>query len=215
MTSPDRGGAGKSVFRTLQPLVLASSSPRRKELLSQVGLAFDAIASGIDESLPLAPESPARLVMRWAREKAEAVSKFHPDRWVLGADTAVVLSGEIFGKPSSPEEAASMLRRLSGRTHEVISAVCLVQAMSRFIRVDSVTTEVRFKGLSEDEIRAYVGSGEPSDKAGAYGIQGLGAFLVEWIRGSYTNVVGLPLCETIEMLLEQGIIEPVGPGPAD
>jgi septum formation protein len=207
----DSGGA---VYRTIQPLVLASSSPRRRELLSLLGLTFDVVVSGVDESPPAAAADPVELVRGWAREKAEAVSRLHPDRWVLGADTAVVLGGEIFGKPSSSGEAASMLERLSGRVHEVISAVCLTYRERRFVRVISVTTEVRFKKLSEDEIRAYVESGEPSDKAGAYGIQGLGAFLVESVRGSYTNVVGLPVCETVELLTGQGIIAPAGAGRA-
>jgi septum formation protein len=199
---------GSRVFRTLESLVLASSSPRRKELLEGLGLSFDVVPSGIDETL-VPGEPPPDQAARWASEKASAVSTFLPDRWVIAADTIVVLEGSILGKPADSGSAASMLRRLSGRRHEVMSGICLMNRTRGFSRAKSVVTEVEFKGLTEEEIDAYVRTGEPLDKAGAYGIQGVGAFLVRSVCGSYTNVVGLPLCETLEWLVETGEAAPL------
>ncbi|MFP5213324.1 MAG: Maf family protein [Acidobacteriota bacterium] len=196
------------LFKMLEPLVLASGSPRRKEMLDAMGLSFEVITSGVDESGGVG-EAPEALVRRWAGEKAAAVARLRPNCWVIGADTIVVLDGTIFGKPESPDEASSMLRQLAGRSHEVMSAVALARLDRGFTRVECVRTEVRFKPLSEKEIRAYVHTGEPMDKAGAYGIQGLGAFLVEAVSGSYTNVVGLPLSETLEWLKDLGVIAPL------
>jgi len=198
---------GKALFRNVQPLVLASASPRREELLRSVGLAFEVVPSGVEETSGV-EESPEELAKRWATQKTLAVSKLRADKWVLGADTIVVLEGTVFGKPDGPEEAASMLRRLSGRPHDVITGMCLVHYASRFTRADYVRTEVRFRALSDAEIRAYVATGEVLDKAGAYGIQGMGAALVRSVHGSYTNVVGLPLCETLEWLLNEEVIAP-------
>lgn len=174
-----------------------------------MGLDFEVIPSGAAESGGEG-ESPETLVKRWASEKALAVARLRPDCWVLGADTIVVPGSTILGKPSDPEAAASMLRLLSGRPHDVISGICLVRGDRHFHQVKSVRTCVRFKDLTESEIRAYVDTGESMDKAGAYGIQGPGAFLVRSIEGSYTNVVGLPLCETIQWLVELGAIAPAG-----
>jgi septum formation protein len=201
--------SGPPPFRTLQPLVLASSSPRRRELLALMGLTFEAVVSGVEESAGVLSERPEELVMRCAREKAEAVSELYPNSWVLGADTVVALGGTIFGKPADSREAVRMLGQLSGKIHEVISGFCLVNRSRQYFGIRSVATKVRFKELSEPEIRSYAGTREPLDKAGAYGIQGMGAFLVASIEGSYTNVVGLPLSETLEMLLECGVIAPV------
>jgi septum formation protein len=135
------------------------------------------------------------------------VALSYPACWVLAADTIVVLEGRVFGKPADPAEAAAMLRQLGGREHEVYTGICL-QHLSRHHRsTQVVTTRVQFKRLTDAEIRAYVATGEPLDKAGAYGIQGMGAYLVRALHGSYTNVVGLPLCETVELLTGQGIIE--------
>jgi septum formation protein len=205
MTSAD---AKARVFRSVQPLVLASSSPRRRELLLSMGLTFDVVPSRVDETVDAEGDGYS-LVEKWATEKAEAVSEQRPASWVLGADTIVLLDGRVFGKPSGYREAAFMLRELSGRTHEVVSSVCLThrnQNNPSFSKTLSVITRVTFRVISDREIDAYVGTGEPLDKAGAYGIQGRGAFLVKSVQGSYTNVVGLPLCETVDLLLEEGVI---------
>jgi septum formation protein len=209
MSSMD--SAGRSIFRNLEPLILASGSPRRKDLLQSVGLTFEVVASGVEETGGSAG-SPDSLVKRWAEEKARAVSGARPDCWVLAADTIVVLGERIFGKPDGPEEASAMLRDLSGRAHQVVSGLCLAHGGKGVLRVDSVTTRVHFKPLAEAEIAAYIHTGEPMDKAGAYGIQGMGAFLVRSVQGSYTSVVGLPLCETLEWLLQERVITPAVQG---
>lgn len=197
------------LFRTREPLVLASASPRRKDLLEALGVAFDVVPSGIDECVSPG-ESPGEQVVRWASEKAHAVSLHMPDRWVLAADTVVVLDGAVMGKPLDAGDAVEMLERLSGNSHDVLTGICLVHRKPDVLRVQCVRTAVVFKDLTQEEIHAYVRTAEPLDKAGAYGIQGMGSFLVRSIRGSYTNVVGLPLCETIEWLLEAGVIDAAG-----
>jgi septum formation protein len=194
------------MFKTLQPLILASASPRRKRLLRSVGLDFQIEPSRIAES-GLPSGNPAVDAERWAHVKSASVSAAFPDSWVLGADTIVVLDGHIFGKPADPGDAVRMLAKLSGRTHEVITGRCLMKTAAGIHKTGSVLTRVWFKDLSASEIDAYVRTGEPMDKAGAYGIQGIGAFLVKAIEGSYTNVVGLPLCEVLDWLMEEGIIE--------
>jgi septum formation protein len=204
-------GGGRShdaLYATLQPLVLASGSPRRKRLLESVGLRFQVESSRVSEEGEPAGPDPVKSAENWALKKARAVSLQFPESWVLSADTIVVLDKESFGKPAGAGDARRMLERLSGRTHEVITGVCLVRDAPAFCRAGSVVTQVTFKELSGSEIRAYIATGEPLDKAGAYGIQGRGACLVRSIAGSYTNVVGLPLCETLEWLLEQGVIAP-------
>jgi septum formation protein len=170
-------------------LVLASQSPRRREILERAGIEIRVCAAGIDES-GVAGESPEEHVRRLARAKAEAVAV--PEGGiVLGADTAVVAGGEILGKPADPDDAARMLRLLSGRWHEVVTGICLRSAGG--LAVDSQTTRVRFAPLTEDEIRRYADSGEPMDKAGGYAIQGLASKFIERIEGCYFNVVGLPM----------------------
>jgi septum formation protein len=201
------------MFKTIRPLILASESPRRKGLLLSVGVVFEVHPSSIDESVWVGAsadsgKSPAEVAKRWACLKANSISLLHPDSWILGADTIVVLDGRIFGKPTDSAEAVRMLNALSGMVHEVITGMCLIQPGGRFSRSGSVTTTVRFKKLSMEEIHAYVRTAEPMDKAGGYGIQGLGSFLVRSIEGSYTNVVGLPLCEALEWLMDENIIEP-------
>lgn len=194
------------VFTTVQPWILASGSPRRAGLLRSLGLSFEIKPSGADESRPhTRPEEQAQL---WAGEKVQTVSEQYPDHWVLGADTIVVLGQTIYGKPRDPDEARLTLIQLSGRVHQVITGLCLARRSSGYLQTVSVCTRVRFKDLSEDEIMAYVATGEPLDKAGSYGIQSLGAFLVRSVKGSYTNVVGLPLAETIEWLMRFRIIAP-------
>ena len=153
-------------------------------------------------------KNPAEIAERCACLKANTISALHRDSWILGADTIVVCDGHIFGKPSERADAVRMLQSLSGRLHEVITGMCLIQPGGKLSRSGSVTTRVHFKDLSMRETEAYVSTAEPMDKAGAYGIQGIGAFLVRSVEGSYTNVVGLPLCQTIEWLMNENIIEP-------
>lgn len=199
------------MFRNCKPLVLASHSPRRSELLRSAGVLFQVRPSRVEEpGLPggrLDPESAAAFAQNCARLKAQSVSVLQSSVWVLGADTIVMVGGRIFGKPLDKAGALQMLETLSGREHEVITGICLAFE-DRVWRLGSVATRVRFKPLSREEIAAYVKTGEPLDKAGAYGIQGAGAFLVRSLEGSYTNVVGLPLSEIIEWLMEENIIEP-------
>ena len=174
--------------------VLASQSPRRRWLLQTVGLDFDVRPADVDET-PRSGEAPEAFAARIALEKARAVAAELP---VLAADTVVALEGVILQKATDVEDAVRMLVRLSGRTHQVHTAVAVVSGP--VAREALVTTEVRFRELSVAEIRRYVGTGEPTDKAGAYGIQGAGGALVAELRGSYTNVVGLPLEETLALL---------------
>lgn len=175
-------------------LILASASPRRAEILSAAGISFKlSTPPNIDESL-IKGESPREHAARLARLKAEAV----PGDLVLGADTVVVVDGRILGKPRTVNEAAEMLRLLSGRAHEVITGVCLKSPMETVVDVEETT--VWFMILCEEEIVAYVASGEPMDKAGAYGIQGLASKFVSHIEGSYTNVMGLPVTLVYQML---------------
>lgn len=186
-------------------LFLASQSPRRRELLTQVGIAFEPLDASIDE-MPAAGEPALDYVRRVAREKAGAglmqVAAV-PGALVLGADTEVVLDGRVFGKPVDAADAARMLRALSGRTHQVISAVAVVGA-AREAEAVSVS-DVTFVALDEAEIAAYVASGEPFGKAGAYAIQGRGAGLVAHLSGSYSGVMGLPLFETLRLLRDFGV----------
>ena len=176
-------------------LILASGSPRRAELLRQAGLHFEIIVPKISEA-PLPGEAPDDFVCRTAREKAESIPA--NDAVILAADTAVVDGEHILGKPSDAQDAAAMLRSLSGRTHEVMTGVCI--RFPDWTDCFHVETRVTFRTLSEKEIVDYVATGEPMDKAGAYAIQGGAAKMVRRIDGSYSNVVGLPLCEVVEIL---------------
>jgi len=196
-------------------MILASQSPRRRELLEQIGVRFSIEAADIDET-PFPDEGAVAYVERMALEKARVIATRYPGEVVLGSDTSVIWCDRILGKPANNQDAEETLRGLSGQTHEVLSAVAIVkgqvkgqvQEPSRELlqgtreRVISVATKVTFRNLSDDEIRAYVATGEPADKAGSYGIQGKGAILVAAIQGSYSNVVGLPLTETAELLKE-------------
>ncbi len=189
------------------PLVLASASPRRAELLRQVGIAFEVRISDVAEDGDAPGVDPAAVVELHARQKALDVAAGAPGRLVLGADTVVVLDGRVLGKPGDADEAREMLRALSGRTHEVITGVALARqdgAEAEVLALEHVRTKVTFRDLREAEIEAYVAGGEPMDKAGAYGIQGRGALLVRKIEGCYSNVVGLPLSRTWEMLTALG-----------
>lgn len=178
-------------------LILASASPRRRELLASAGLEFAVVVPEIDET-PLPGETPRDTVLRLAREKASAIAARHPQARVLAADTTVVLDGRMLEKPKDTDEARRMLRSLSGRTHEVLTAYALWQ--NDTLHSDVCTTRVTFRALTDTEIETYIATGEPMDKAGAYGIQSGAAHMVRSLEGSYTNVVGLPLAEIMVML---------------
>jgi len=187
----------------LKEIILASSSPRRQSLLENLGICFSTISTNIDESF-LPQESPRDAVRRLARLKAErAVPLLREDCLLIAADTIVVLDGQVMGKPCSRDDALEMLTQLSGRYHEVITAICIRTAGG--CEVEDETTRVYFRHLSKEEIKAYVASGEPADKAGAYGIQGRGGLLVQRIEGCYFNVVGLPMSRLYLMLKKHGI----------
>jgi septum formation protein len=192
-----------------EPLILASSSPRRQELLQQAGIPFQVHPAHIPEDQNPG-EPPLNYALRLAREKATAVAQQFPERPVLGADTIVLVDQEVLGKPRDREDAARMLRLLSGRSHQVITAVCLVLANSgggrRETDTRSCTTQVSFRQLAEDEIQQYIAGGEPMDKAGAYAIQGGAARWTDGIDGEYSNVVGLPLSLVTEMLQANGLV---------
>ncbi len=182
-------------------LLLASASPRRRELLSSLGLSFEVTAADIDESVRQG-ERPRAYVERVAAQKAAAVAARNPGALVLAADTSVVVDGEVLGKPRDASDACAMLRRLSGRSHAVLSAVALDGLFRAGVVVE---TTVELCALSDEEIAWYVSTGEPMDKAGAYAVQGRGGALVRRLHGSASNVVGLPLAETIELLREAGV----------
>jgi septum formation protein len=187
-------------FQTTGRLILASASPRRRILLQDLGLAFEIIEPQVEEQ-PLAGETPEEFVIRAACDKVRAVSCEHVSSWVLGADTVVVHDSRILGKPEDAPQALSVLLSLAGKKHLVHTAFCLEKAKDQVSVSRIVTTEVWFSSFSRDIAAAYVATGEPLDKAGAYGIQGCGGFLVEKIHGSYSNVVGLPMAEVLRELL--------------
>ena len=194
------------VFTTMRKLVLASGSPRRQEFFRQLGLEFQVCCCDIDER-PLSHESPQMYVRRLALAKAATVAKHQSeDTVVVGADTAVVLQNEILGKPRDEAHGLEMLQQLRGRSHEVMTGCAVVRAGKQ--QVEVVTSRVSFHYFSDAILRAYVASGDGSDKAGGYGVQSGGAFLVRHIKGSYSNVIGLPMTELVQILLDLGIIEP-------
>jgi len=211
-------------------IILASASPRRKELLERLGFTVKVIPSAVDE-VRNEDEAAENFVKRMARTKCLAVvdrlnqtmyptepggdpaarrypaaggSRTQETRWVIGADTVVVLGDRILGKPKDTAEAAEMLHRLGGSNHRVITGFCIHDLNKNKEGIQAVSTEVRFKRLTSSEIEKYIAVGESMDKAGAYAVQGVGAYLIDSIVGSYTNVVGLPLCQTVEMMEEMG-----------
>jgi septum formation protein len=190
-------------------LILASSSPRRQELLREIGIPFQVHAADINED-QIAGEDPREYALRLAREKAQAVAARYPQSYVLGADTIVVVEGEVLGKPKDYADAARMLRKLSGRSHEVTTAVSLIapDAVAPGMRTETraCTTQVCFRELTEDEIQQYVASGEPMDKAGAYAIQGGASRWTDRIEGEWSNVVGLPLSLVTDLLRTYGLL---------
>ena len=183
-------------------VVLASASPRRRELLALIGIEHSVVPSNFDETMQPG-EEPLGHALRLAVEKAGAVASAHPDAVVIGADTVVVLDGEVLGKPSTPAAAGGMLRQLNGRTHTVITAVAV--AYGGAVRQGAEQVAVTFRRLDDDEVDAYVATGEGMDKAGAYGIQGFGATIVERIEGDYFAVMGLPLVRLVGLLREVGV----------
>jgi septum formation protein len=192
-------------------LILASASPRRRELLAQLALPFTVIPADVDEQ-QLAAEVPTAYVIRVAQAKAQHLSQRFPEALVLGADTIVVLDKQILGKPGSAEVARQMLTRLSGRQHIVMTGLALLRQCQQFVRLDTVRTLVCFRPVSRAEIEHYIATGEPLDKAGAYAIQGAAVAFVESLEGCYTNVVGLPLRRTAALLHAAGVSVPTIPG---
>ncbi len=192
-------------FAVAPKFILASKSPRRRYLLKQAGLNFVVVPSRVDES-NISIRNPKAYVLKLAELKAKDVAQNYPESWVIGADTIVVIGDSILGKPRSRNDAHQMLSKLSGQTHQVYTgfAICCKARKKLFSQV--VKTDVIFKELSEEEIQWYINTPEPFDKAGAYAIQGIGTFLVRSIHGSYTNVVGLPVCEVIEFLIKEGLL---------
>ena len=186
-------------------IVLASRSPRRSELLKQLGFDFDIIPSRVEENSEQ-NETPREQVIRLAEAKALDVGAQHPGRWIIAADTVVCIDGSILGKPKNAEEAFDMLNRLSGQEHFVFSGFSVHHFGKEKGAHQAVQTGVKVKSLTPVEMKWYVNTGEPFDKAGGYAIQGIGSFMIESICGSYTNVIGLPLCELIETLGRLGAI---------
>jgi len=181
------------------PVVLASASPRRADLFTQVGLQFKVVPSTINEPNPNSlSDSPAVIAEHLALLKARDVAAHFSEGWIIGADTVVSYQHQLLGKPDSPVKACEMLQTLSGKIHEVTTGVALVSVSESRIHTFSETTQVRFRELTGEEIRKYVDTGEPMDKAGAYGIQGKGALFVSAIQGDYNNVVGFPLTSFYE-----------------
>lgn len=196
------------MFTTNEPVILASASPRRKQMLTRLGIVFATVSADIDES-PLQEEAPETFAGRMATGKATAVADKHPGHWVIGADTVITLDGSaIIGKPADQKEAFSILRHLSGKTHQVISGYCLCSPDKHIVASRTATTEVSFIDASDNLLHAYIATGEPMDKAGAYGIQGIGSVLIRKINGSCSNVIGLPLNKIISLLVSHRVISP-------
>ncbi len=187
-------------------IILASGSPRRRELLQQIGLEFAVVPSTAAEDI-LPGESPEELVQRLSLAKAQEVAAREnvQGRWFIGSDTIVLSEGTVLGKPTDEEHARTMLKQLSGRKHQVLSGIALIDQLTGRKHVEAVTTQVSFRKLDDAEICRYIATGEPADKAGAYAIQGLGVCFVAHIEGSYSNVVGLPLCRLTLALKDFGV----------
>lgn len=188
----------------MRKIILASGSPRRKQILEQVGLNFTVEVSDYEEkSIP--GVSPSEFVETLSLEKANVVAKNHNDAIIIGADTIVVLDNQILGKPKTKQDAREILKKLSGNTHSVFTGFTIIDTVNKRTITNHVETKIRFKNLSEEEILAYIETGEPMDKAGAYGVQDKGALFVEHIEGDYSSVMGLPIVKIFEILKELGI----------
>lgn len=184
-------------------LVLASASPRRADMLRKLGLDFTQVATGLDEAMPLGT-APRDVVAQLAREKAEAAASAIREGWVLGADTLVFHAGEAIGKPAHAQDAARILERLQGQTHEVFTGLCVLQQPGGKVWQHVERSEVRLAPMSADLVRAYVATGEPLGKAGAYAVQGIAAAYVLDVRGPVDNVIGLPVRATLQLLARAG-----------
>jgi septum formation protein len=194
-----------SLINEAYPLILASASPRRRRLLTQIQIPFRVVPGNVDEAET--GYEPTEMCQRLAEKKAIQVRSLAGAFWVLGADSIVVISDRVLGKPRDEAEAGAMLSLLSGKEHRVVTGFCILDPSGRPAHSEAVSTTVRFKPLDDTEIEAYIHTGEPFGKAGAYAIQGIGAFMVESISGSYTNVVGLPICAVIKALIRVGAIQ--------
>ena len=186
-------------------MILASASPRRRELLAGMGIPFRPVTSRISEWG--SSKDPSRESCYLAEKKAIAVFSAGQSLWVLGADTIVFIEGKMLGKPKDRKEAKSMLLLLKGTVHSVVTGFCILDPSGNIAHREAVYTAVKFRDLNKEEIEAYIDTGEPFDKAGGYAIQGIGAFMVESISGSYTNVVGLPICALVKALVSVGALE--------
>ncbi|QQG66703.1 Maf family protein [Desulfobulbus oligotrophicus] len=195
------------MFIAAHPLILASGSPRRKDLLRQAGLTFQILPATVDE-LPHPSERPKDFAERMATEKTLQIAAIHPEACVLGADTVVTLDRRILGKPRDKTHALAMLKNLQGQTHTVITGFTLMMKNHAMFEAGTVATAVTFGTFTEPILESYVQTGEPMDKAGAYAIQGAGGFLIHKICGSYSNVVGLPMLPIIQILLKWNCIHP-------
>lgn len=186
-------------------IILASESARRVDILRTLGISFAIIPPDIDESRKK-DEPPREYVLRISYEKAQKIGSHFPDKWVIAADTVVVYKNKILGKPVSEKEAFNMLKTLSGKWHKVITGFCVLNLLKKITYRDAVETKVFVRDLHDEEIKRYIMTSEPLDKAGSYAVQGRGGYMVKEIKGSYTNVVGLPICEIAETLLSLGIL---------
>jgi septum formation protein len=201
----DYGDSMSAIFVNKDPLILASGSPRRQEMLAQLGLDFVVQVSHVDE-LVRSGEKPELFVKRIAKDKA--LAEHHSDAWILSADTAVVIDDQTLGKPANVDETITMLKSLAGRVHQVWTGFCLVNKRENVLVCHAVQTTVGFIDWQEDVFIAYAKTGDSLDKAGGYGIQGGGGILVREIAGSYSNVVGLPLAEVTLEMLRLGVVVP-------
>jgi septum formation protein len=186
----------------MQKIILASQSPRRKKILEQVGLDFDVVVSDFDEA-KIKFKTPQEMVEKLSLEKVKIIAKKYPKAIIIGADTTVIFKNEIIGKPKSKADAFRILRLLSGNTHEIVTGFTVIKGNKSITK--HVISKVRFKKMTEAEIKAYIATGEPMDKAGGYGIQERGSLFIESIDGDYFNVVGLPIFAVAEALKEFGI----------
>ncbi|MDD3978557.1 MAG: Maf family protein [Methanomicrobium sp.] len=186
-------------------LILASESTRRIDILRTLGVSFSIIPPKINEQREK-DESPRDFVLRISYEKADKVGSYFPNNWVIGADTIVVLKGRILGKPKNEKDAYDMLRALKGKWHRVFTGYCVLNTSKNIVYRDVVETKVFVRDLTDEEIMRYIKTSEPLDKAGSYALQGKGGYMVKEIKGSYANVIGLPICEVTEALLSLGVL---------
>lgn len=186
-------------------IILASESTRRVDMLRTLGISFSIIPPNIDEK-KRGDEQPGEFVLRISYEKADKVAQLFPENWVIAADTVVVLKGKVLGKPQNERDAYNMLKALAGKWHKVLTGYCVLNISRDIVYRDVVETRVFMKDLSNEEIKRYIKTTEPYDKAGSYAIQGKGGYMVKKIKGSYANVAGLPVCEVAEALISLGAL---------